>query len=202
MKIGILGTGSVGQSFRKKFEELGHEVVTGSRNGRDETLTFDGAAARGDIIFNCIKGEFALEALGTVDPGNLSGKTLIDVSNPLDFSEGMPPSLLVCNKDSLGEQLQKLHAGARVIKAFNTLTADLMVNPALLKSGHDLFICGDDEKTKESFREFIRKNLGWESVIDLGGIKSARAMEMILPLWVNLYMNFQSPMFNFKIVRD
>jgi predicted dinucleotide-binding enzyme len=82
------------------------------------------------------------------------------------------------------------------------MTAEIMVNPGKLRGDHDLFICGDDRAAKESFTAFITKEFAWESVIDLGGIESARGMEMVLPLWVNLYMNFRSGIFNFRIVRQ
>ena len=181
---------------------LNLDVRLGSRKGKNNALTFNQAAEHGEIVFNCIKGEVTLEALRSVEASSLAGKILVDVSNPLDFSEGMPPALLICNKDSLGEQVQALHPGAKVIKAFNTLTADLMVKPSLLNQDHDLFICGNDQKAKAGFLEFLETRLGWKSVIDLGDIKSSRGMEMMLPLWVNLYMNLQTAMFNFKIVKN
>lgn len=216
MKIGILGTGMVGQTMGDKFVQLGHEVYMGSRNrnsdkaaewsSRNEGKSFHGefsqAAAFGEIIFHCVKGESALAALEMTGSEALEGKTLVDVSNPLDFSRGMPPSLLVCNTDSLGEQIQKQLPNTSVIKAFNTLTAELMVNPGNLPGDHDLFICGNDKAAKDRLTAFCKNELGWKSIIDLGGIESARGMEMVLPLWVNLYMNFQSGIFNFKIVRQ
>jgi predicted dinucleotide-binding enzyme len=197
MKIGILGTGMVGQTLGDKFVQLGHEVFMGSRNSTNEKAVewasrngsrafhgeFSQAAMFGEIVFNCVKGEGALAALEMTGPEGLEGKILVDVSNPLDFSRGMPPSLLVCNTD-------------------NTLTAELMANPENLPEDHDLFICGNDMAAKERFSSFLTNDLSWKSIIDLGGIESARGMEMILPLWVNLYMNFQSANFNFKIVRQ
>ena len=216
MKIGILGTGLVGQTLGDKFVQLGHEVFMGSRNSTNEKAEewasrngsrafhgeFSQAAMFGEIVFNCVKGEGALAALEMTGPEGLDGKTLVDASNPLDFSRGMPPSLLVCNTDSLGEQIQQQFPETSVIKAFNTLTAELMANPENLPEDLDLFICGNDKAAKERFSAFLTNDLGWKSIIDLGGIESARGMEMILPLWVNLYMNFQSANFNFKIVRQ
>ena len=215
MKIGILGTGTVGQTLGDKFIQLGHQVLMGSRNGSNEKRvewaarngdkashgTFSEAAAFGEIVFNCIKGEGALAALEITGSEKLAGKILVDVSNPLDFSRGMPPSLFVCNTESLGEQIQQKLPDTSVIKAFNTLNAELMVNPGNLPDEHDLFICGNNENDKEKFKAFLMNELGWKSIIDLGGIESARGMEMILPLWINIYSNFQSANFNFKIVR-
>jgi predicted dinucleotide-binding enzyme len=142
-----------------------------------------------------------LAALETTGSDVLAGKILVDVSNPLDFSRGMPPSLFVCNTESLGEQIQQKLPDTSVIKAFNTLNAELMVNPGNLAEEHDLFICGNDETAKAEFKAFLTNELGWKSIIDLGGIESSRGMEMILPLWINLYSNFQSANFNFKIIR-
>jgi NADPH-dependent F420 reductase len=215
MEIGILGTGMVGQTMGDKFVQLGHEVVMGSRSKTNEKAAewasrngekassgeFSDAAAFGEIIFNCVKGEGALAALGMIGSEMLAGKILVDVSNPLDFSRGMPPSLLVCNTDSLGEQIQQQFPDTSVVKAFNTLTAELMVNPGKLPGDHDLFICGNDKDAKEKLTAFLRSEIGWKSIIDLGGIESARGMEMLLPLWVNLYAHFQTANFNFKIVR-
>ena len=174
-----------------------------SRNGeRASHDVFSEAASFGEMVFNCIKGEGAMAALEMTGSEALAGKILVDVSNPLDFSRGIPPSLLVCNTESLGEQIQEQFPNAKVVKAFNTLTAELMVNPGNLPEDHDLFICGNDKAAKDRFTTFLTNKLGWKSIIDLGGIASARGMEMILPLWINLYMNLQSANFNFKIVRQ
>jgi predicted dinucleotide-binding enzyme len=216
MKIGIIGTGMVGASLGTKLIELGHEVKMGSRVANNEkavkwhsTLglnasqgTFADAASFGEIIFNCTKGDGAIDALKAAGEKNLNGKILVDVSNPLDFSKGMPPSLYpaLSNTNSLGEEIQKTFPKAKVVKALNTMNCVLMVNPSLVPGSHDLFICGNDESAKTKVTEIV-KSFGWTSIIDLGDITGARATEMLLPIWVRLMMKYQSPNFNFKIVK-
>jgi predicted dinucleotide-binding enzyme len=114
----------------------------------------------------------------------------------------MPPSLVVCNTDSLGEQIQRAFPNTKVIKTLNTMNCKLMVNPDLVANGdHDIFICGNDGEAKETVTKILRDWFGWKSIVDLGDITNARATEMLLPIWVRLYGKFQSPNFNFKIVR-
>lgn len=217
MNVGILGTGMVGQAIAAKLISLGHTVKIGSRSGSNEKAkewvsksgpqasqgTFAESAAFGEIIFNCTKGEASLEALSMAGAENLKGKILIDLSNPLDFSKGMPPTLLVCNDDSLGEQLQKAFPETHVVKTLNTLTAPLMVNPHLVNNGdHDIFLSGNNQEAKEQVRALLQ-TFGWapENLHDLGDITTARGTEQLLPLWVRLYGVMGSAMFQFKLVR-
>ena len=127
---------------------------------------------------------------------------MLDISNPLDFSKGFPPSLTVCNTDSLGEQLQRAFPQLKVVKGLNTLTAALMVAPRDLPESHNLFICGNDADAKAEVRKLLL-SFGWTEaeIIDLGDITNARGTEQVLPIWVRLYGALQTPMFNFKIVR-
>ena len=215
MKIGILGTGMVGKSIGTKLIQLGHTVKMGSRTANNEKAaewskasganashgTFADAAAFGEIVFNCTSGMASLEALKLATVATINGKILIDVSNPLDFSKGMPPTLSVCNNDSLGEQIQRTYPGVKVVKTLNTVNCNLMVNPALVPGSHDIFMCGNDADAKGKVTEVLKNWFGWKSVIDLGDITAARGTEMILPLWVRLMGLYQSPAFNFKIVR-
>jgi len=216
MKIGILGTGMVGASLGIKLTQLNHHVRMGSRTANNEKAeefikqagmgasqgTFADAAAYGEIVFNCTKGDGALDAIKAAGEENLKGKILVDVSNPLDFSKGMPPILIpaLSNTNSLGEEIQKRLPGTHVIKALNTVNCMLMVNPASVPGLHDVFICGNDETAKAKVTEIL-KSFGWISIIDVGDITAARATEMMLPLWIRLMMKFQSPNFNFKIVK-
>ena len=163
--------------------------------------TFSDVAKFGEIIFNCTSGMASLEALKLAGAENMNGKVLIDVANPLDFSKIMPPTLSVCNDNSLGEQIQRVFPEVKVVKTLNTVNCNLMVNPPLVKGEHDLFMCGNDASAKSKVLEILQSWFGWKSVIDLGDITNARAMEMLLPIWVRLYGKFQSPNFNFKIVR-
>lgn len=218
MKIGILGTGMVGNSIGSKLVTLGHEVKMGSRTadnekGKEFTKansskashgTFADAAKFGEVIFNCTSGGVSLNVLQMAGAANLDGKILIDVSNPLDFSKGMPPILVpsLSNTTSVGEAIQKAYPDVKVVKAFNTMNTNLMVNPSLLKGEHDVFICGNDDGAKTKVKEMLSW-FGWkpDNIIDLGDITGARGVEMILPLWIRLWGVYQSPNFNFRIVR-
>ena len=215
MKIGILGTGVVGKTLATKLVELGHDVRMGSRSGGGEKArawvrevggkssegTFAEAAQHAEIVFNCTSGVGSVEALNAASARNLDGKILVDVANPLDFSRGMPPTLSVCNTDSLGEQIQRAFPGARVVKALNTVTAAVMVNPSLIPGAHDLLICGNDAAAKSQVTEILTKWFGWKNVIDLGDITGARAQEMYLPLWLRLFMTFGTANVSIHVVR-
>ena len=216
MNIGILGTGVVGTTIGTKLIQLGHTVKMGSRTASNEKAaawtqhqgthashgTFADAAASGEIIFNCTHGENSIEALKLAGVQHLKNKILIDVANALDFSKGMPPSLVVCNTDSLGEQIQRAFPEVKVVKTLNTMNCALMVNPQSVAGGnHDIFISGNDAGAKATVGTILKEWFGWNSVIDLGDISTARATEMLLPIWIQLMGKFQSPQFNFKIVR-
>ncbi|MCL5030297.1 MAG: NAD(P)-binding domain-containing protein [Bacteroidetes bacterium] len=215
MKIGILGTGIVGQTIGSKLIHLGNDVMLGSRMPNNEKAiewtkqngskashgTFAQAAAFGNILFNCTSGAVSLDALNLAGKENLNGKILIDVANPLDFSKGMPPSLTVCNTDSLGEQIQKSFPEVKVVKALNTMNCKLMVDPSALDEDHDVFMCGNNSEAKSEVAAMLKEWFGWKTVIDLGDITAARGTEMILPLWLRLMGVLQTPNFNFKIVR-
>jgi 8-hydroxy-5-deazaflavin:NADPH oxidoreductase len=214
MRIGVLGTGDVGSRLASKLASLGHEVKMGSRDGKNpkaeswakangrnaSTGTFADAAQFGELVFNCTLGSASLEALRQAGAKNLRGKVLVDVANPLDFSKGMPPSLTVCNTDSLGEQIQRQFPDVRVVKALNTMSNVVMVNPGLVPGEHDVFICGNDPQAKAKVVEILRE-FGWKNPIDVGDITAARGLEMLVPFWVRVYGNLQSPNFNFRIVR-
>jgi 8-hydroxy-5-deazaflavin:NADPH oxidoreductase len=215
MRIGILGTGVVGKTLGTKLVQLGHDVRMGSRSsggekarawvkevgGKSSEGTFEEAAAHAEIIFNCTSGLGSVEALNAASARNLDGKILVDVANPLDFSRGMPPTLSVCNTDSLGEQIQRAFPGARVVKALNTVTATVMVDPSLVPGAHDLFISGNDDAAKTEVTEILTDWFGWKNVIDLGDITGARAQEMYLPLWLRLFMTLGTPNVNVHVAR-
>ena len=226
MRFGILGTGVVGKTIAVRLDGLGHDVIVGTRNP-EETLsrtdpdqygnlpfgawqeehpevrlgTFAEAAAHGDMVVNATAGAVSLEALEQAGEDNLNGKILIDISNPLDFSKGMPPTLLVSNTDSLGEQIQRRFPEAKVVKTLHTMNAYLMVDPAqLAATDHTVFVSGDDAEAKARVSELLR-SFGWSDIIDLGDITTARGTEMVLPIWVRLFGVLQKPIYNFKIVR-
>jgi predicted dinucleotide-binding enzyme len=152
------------------------------------------------VVFNCTAGSASLEALKQAGGSNLGGKVLVDVANPLDFSKGMPPTLTVCNTDSLAEQIQRAYPDAKVVKALNTVNNMVMVNPGMVSGEHDVFVCGNDPQAKARVVEILR-SFGWEKPFDLGDITAARGLEMMLPVWVQLYGTLQRPNFNFKIAR-
>lgn len=212
----MLGTGTVGQTLATKLVELGHEVRMGSRDAANEKArewaasagenasagTFADAAAFGELVLNCTPGAVSLEALERAGDDALRGKVLVDVSNPLDFSRGMPPTLTVCNDDSAGERIQRRFPETRVVKALNTVNASVMVQPTTVPGEHDLFVAGDDGEAKGRVVELL-ESFGWprERVVDLGGIDGARAMEMYLPLWVRLFQTFGTPHVNVRVAR-
>jgi predicted dinucleotide-binding enzyme len=111
-----------------------------------------------------------------------------DVSNPLDFSAGMPPTLSVCNDDSVGESIQRAFPDARVVKSLNTVNADVMVDPGIVPGKHTMFVSGNDEGAKEEVK-LLLESFGWadDAILDLGDIGAARGQEMYLPLWLRLY---------------
>lgn len=217
MKIGILGTGMVGDAIGSRLIETGHAVMIGSRtannekaaafvtkygNGKASAGTFADAAAYGEIVFNCTRGTESLNVLKGVGEKNLSGKVLVDISNPLDFSHGMPPTLSVSNTSSLAEEIQKTFPGAKVVKSLNTMNCRIMVNPGSVNSGdHNVFISGNDGTAKKQVAGIL-KSFGWKenNIIDLGDIKTARGAEMYLPLWLSIMGSGNSGSFNIKIV--
>ncbi|MGZ5384546.1 MAG: NADPH-dependent F420 reductase [Acidimicrobiia bacterium] len=225
MRIAVLGTGPVGKSVAGKLAELGHEVVVGTRdpdatlartepdtfgnppfsvwleqNSRVEVATLAEATAGAELVVNATNGVGSIEALEAAGKENLAGKVLVDIANPLDFSQGMPPSLTVSNTDSLGEQIQRRFPETTVVKALNTVNAYLMVDPKQLAGGeHTVFVSGNDPEAKATVGELLGQ-FGWSDIIDLGDISTARGTEMYLPLWVRMYA-LGSPMFNIKVVR-
>jgi predicted dinucleotide-binding enzyme len=212
MRIGVLGTGVVGETIGAKLVDLGHEVRMGARSATNEKAgawaaargaaashgTFADAAAFGELLFNCTGGNVSLEALRQAGAENLAGKVLVDVSNPLDFSRGFPPSLTVCNTDSIGEQIQREFPDARVVKSLNTTNCQVMVDPARVPGEHDVFVCGNDADAKARVTELLRA-FGWRTVIDLGDITNARGTEMLLQIWVRLFGALKTGDFNFHV---
>ena len=229
MKIAVLGTGDVGRTLSARLVETGHEVVMGTRdvekkmsdtakdrygnppfsewikgNNKIKVGSFAESASFGEFVINATNGENSLNALDLAMEENLAGKILVDVSNPLDFSKGMPPSLLegLNNTNSLGEEIQKEFPEAKVVKTFNTIWCGLMANPALLKEDHINYISGNDNEAKTKVKELI-KEFGWkdENIMDLGDLTAARAQESILHIWIRLWGVLNTGAFNFRIVK-
>jgi len=216
MKIAVLGTGMVGNAIATKLVDIGHQVMMGSRTAYSDAGqewlrsvgskarigTFADAAAFGEIVIDCTNGANSLAALRQAGAANLRGKILIQVGNPLD-NKGMPPSLTLCNTDSLGEQVQREFPDVRVVKALNTVNCDVMVEPSRVPGDHDLYICGNDAAAKREITGRLSEWFGWESgnIIDLGDITSSRGTEMFLALWVRLWGVLGTPHFNIHVIR-
>jgi 8-hydroxy-5-deazaflavin:NADPH oxidoreductase len=214
MRIGVLGTGMVGTAIGTKLVALGHEVMLGARSAANERAhawaatagqgasagSFADAGNHGELVFSCIAGVHTLEALAATGRENLDGKILIDVANPLDFSRGMPPTLSVCNTDSLGEQIQRTFPDVRVVKALNTMNCTVMVDPDAVPGEHDVFVCGADADAKHQVT-WLLESFGWPRarIVDLGGIAASRGVEMYVSLWLGLYGALGTGQFNIGV---
>jgi predicted dinucleotide-binding enzyme len=197
MKIGILGTGDVGRTLANGFLTLGHEVKLGAREATNEKAanwakgagpkashgTFADAAEFGEIVVLCTLGVAYESVLKAAGPQRLEGKVLIDTTNPLDFSTGMPPTLAVGHTDSGGEQVQRTVPGARVVKAFNIVGNTNMFRPELPGGPPDMLICGNDADAKRKVTSILN-DFGWPEVVDFGGIESSRYLEPLCITWV------------------
>lgn len=214
MKIGVLGTGMVGEAIASRLIEAGHEVKMGARDAQNEKArkwaagagpkashgTFADAVSFGEIVFSATLGKASLDALRAAGAGSLEGKVLVDVSNPLDFSMGMPPVLFTGPGDSLGERIQHAFPKARVVKALNTVNASLMGHPERLGGESDLFVCGNDADAKKRVGALLRQ-FGWKTIHDLGEIRASRGLEAYLLFWITVYGALKTSDFNVHIVR-
>ncbi|XXR70358.1 NAD(P)-binding domain-containing protein [Sorangium sp. So ce388] len=193
MKIGILGSGSVGQTLGRALVEKGHSVRIGTRDPlKLESWRVEvGAAASvgspaecvqwAELVVLAVHGTAVEAVLESAGVPHFSGKIVVDVSDPLDFSGGRP-GLFVGTTDSLGERVQRWLPDAKVVKALNTVLAAVMVNPGLTGGDPDMFIAGNDADAK-SLVGGLLESFGW-SVIDMGDIESARWLEALSLLWV------------------
>lgn len=225
MKIAMIGGGMVGQTLAEKLLANGHDVMIGIRSADEAELakprnyalpltewqartngkvgTMAEAAVFGEIIFNVTSGLVSIAALTAAGAENLAGKVLVDVSNPLDFSMGMPPFLKpeLSVTSSVGEEIQNAFPEALVVKAFNTISASVMVQPSLIPSEPDLLIAGNSAEAKAKVTALARNEFGWTSIIDLGDISGARGTEHLMPLWLRLFMTGGSPLVALKVIR-
>jgi predicted dinucleotide-binding enzyme len=205
----------VGRSIGSKLVQVGHEVKMGSRTAdnahatawaaeagdRASHGTFADTAAFGEVLFNCTGGMVSLAALEAAGEENIGDKVIVDVSNALDFSHGMPPTLAVANTDSVAEQIQRRFPSARVVKSLNTMNCAVMVNPAAVPGYHNVFVSGDDVGAKATVSELLGQ-FGWpaDSILDLGDIKSARGAEALVLFWVFLRGALGGTQFNLGVV--
>ncbi|MER2600794.1 MAG: NADPH-dependent F420 reductase [Candidatus Competibacter phosphatis] len=212
MRIGILGTGDVGQALGTGFATLGHDVKIGSRDPNQEKITawvnkagakasagtFAEAAAFGELAVLCTIWTGAENAIRLAGPDHLAGKVVIDTTNPLDFSSGIPPKLAVGHTDSAGEQVQRWLPHSRVVKAFNIVGSPHMFKPEFPGGPPDMFICGDDDPAKATVTDLL-KTFGW-SVIDIGGIECARYLEPLAMVWIRHFFRVNSVNHAFKLL--
>jgi predicted dinucleotide-binding enzyme len=220
MKIAVLGSGFAGRTLAAGLADLGHDVTIGTRdvtatrqkNAPDRMgnagyavwaqdfphiglASFADAAAGADLFVNATAGDGSIAALTAAGAANLGGRVLLDVS------QGFPPNLFVKDDDSLGEQIQRAFPDARVVKALNTMIGDVMTTPKSVADGnHSVFLSGDDSEAKRVISELLAA-FGWADVIDLGGIQTARATEMMVKIRLLVMTSLGTPMFNFSIAR-
>lgn len=213
MRVGVLGSGDVGQALGLGFARIGDEVRMGTRDtGAEKVRAWrDHAGERASVGSFAEAAEFAEvavlatnwagteNALRLADPSNLEGKVVIDVTNPLDYSAGPPPTLAVGHDDSGGEQVQRWVPTGRVVKAFNTVGHDHMVDPDFPDGPPDMFICGNDEAAKEAVSGICRA-FGWPT-IDLGGIEASRYLEPLAMIWIYHGMRTESWDHAFRLLR-
>jgi hypothetical protein len=199
MKVGIIGSGDVGRALGAKFASLGHDVKIGTRDvkkkevvkwlketkGKVSAGSFPDAAAHGEVVFLCTVGSAAETAVEMAGPERIGSKVLVDVTNPLDFSKGMPPGLFVGTSESMAERLQAKLPKAKVVKAFNIVNNAQMVAPKMKDGTPTMIIAGNDVRAKKKVSSILRE-FGWEDVIDAGDIAGARWLEAWVPLWVRL----------------
>jgi 8-hydroxy-5-deazaflavin:NADPH oxidoreductase len=227
MKIAVFGTGVVGQALAGKLSALGHQVTVGTRDVEETSARTEpdalgtpafpvwqgahpgvglkaaaDAAADAELIVNATNGAGSIPMLELAGDVHLAGKVLVDVSNPLDFSQGRPPVLFVSNTDSLGEQIQRRFPQARVVKTLNTMNCEVMVDPSRVPGEHEVFVCGEDAGAKTEVAQLL-ESFGWPRarIRDLGGIASARGTEMYLALWLRLWGTVGSGDFNIAVVQ-
>jgi predicted dinucleotide-binding enzyme len=213
MKIGVLGSGDVGQTLATGFIDLGHEVKMGSRDPsqmrvrtwlersgtRASVGTFAEAAEFAEIVVLATLWSGTPEAIRLAGPERFAGKVVIDTTNPLDFSEGIPPKLAVGHTDSAGEIVQRSLPAARVVKAFNTVGSPHMVNPRFPGGPPDMPICGNDADSKRIVSDLL-DSLGW-SVLDLGRIDCSRYLEPLAMAWIVYFFRTGSGDHAFKLLR-
>ena len=215
MKIGILGSGDVGRRLADGFLEIGDTIKIGSRNPNQQKVTewiekhdrtiassgtFAEAASFGELDVVATSWAGTVEAIKMADPKNLVGKVVIDVTNPLDFSKGMPPKLAIGHTDSAGETVQRMLPNSKVVKAFNIVGNPHFIHPDFPGGPPTMFICGNDDQAKKTVIDNILTKFGWET-IDLGGIEGARLLEPLAFVWIMHYFRTGNGNHAFKLLR-
>jgi 8-hydroxy-5-deazaflavin:NADPH oxidoreductase len=214
MRVGVLGSGDVGKALGKGFAGKGHDVRLGTNtpgkpelrawkdgvSGTASVASFADTAAHGELLVLCCAGTAVDAVIDLAGPAHFDGKILIDVTNALDLSHGMPPGLFVGVTDSLGERVQRRLPRAKVVKCFNIVPNPVMVNPKLKGTLPDMIIAGNDAAAKLEVGRILGE-FGWPPPIDIGGIEGARWLEALVPLWVRVASALQDFTVAFKVVR-
>lgn len=194
-KVGIIGSGQVAKVLADGFMKHGHMVMVGTRNkekvsewdnvknAKLKVGSFSQTAAFGEIVVLAVKGAVASDAIKLAEPSNLSGKIIIDVTNPI--SEEPPVNgvlkFFTSINESLMERLQKQVPTASFVKAFSCVGNPLMVDPRMADGQPTMFICGNDDHAKQRVKEVLTQ-FGWDSM-DMGNVEAARAIEPLCMLW-------------------
>ncbi len=213
MKVGIIGSGVVGQTLGTGLVGLGHEVKIGSRQAGNEKLvewvgktgdkasegTFAEVATFGDIVILATLWDGTEQAIQMAGPANFAGKVVVDATNPMKFGPS-GPNLALGFSDSAGESVQRWLPEARVVKAFNIVPAALMIKPDLLGEVPDMFICGNDDEAKKSVTEMLTA-FGWPEAVDMGGIEESRLIEPLGMLWIKHFFRTKNWQHAFKLIR-
>jgi 8-hydroxy-5-deazaflavin:NADPH oxidoreductase len=214
MKIAILGSGDVGRKLADGFIELGHHVRIGSRDPRQSKLTewldkhdkekassgtFAETASFGELVVVATLWTGTADAIRMASSTNFAGKIVIDVTNPLDFSNDMPPRLALVHTDSAGETVQRMLPDSKVVKAFNIVGNPHMIHPDFPGGKPTMFICGNNDEAKKFVKDDILTKFGWET-IDIGGIEGSRLLEPLALLWITHYFRTGNGNHAFKLL--
>jgi predicted dinucleotide-binding enzyme len=212
-KIGILGSGVVGRTLAQGFLTHGYEVMVGSRdvsklrewhknldNPSASTGNFEETAKFGDILVLALHGTAAINAIDLAGKENFSGKIVMDITNPLDASSGMPPKLASTQENPLGKQIQEYIPDAKVVKVFNIVNCQIMVNPMLQEGTPDMFMAGNDEGAKQWVNDLVL-SWGWNSCNDLGSIEKSYWLEAFAIIWIEFGFKNNIWSHAFKLLR-
>lgn len=213
MRIGVFGTGMVGDVLSKALSKHGHEVTIGARRADSESLqpfadeglltgSFADAALTSELVINATNGNFSVDAVASA-AAELDGKTLIDLSNRLDHSKGMTAAAQASPENCIALDLQAAAPGANVVKSLNTMNSSVMVDPSLVPGDHTVFVSGDSPMAKRQTKDLL-KQFGWTDaqILDLGGLETATGPEMLMQLWIDVVVargGFDAGPFNFAV---
>jgi len=212
MKIGIIGSGIVGQQLGIGLSRLGHSVKIGTRDpsklndwikqaGKKSSAgTNKQAAEVGEMIVLATKWTGTENAIKLAGENNFAGKIVMDVTNPLDSSGGTLPRLDASQGNSGGEKVQKWLPESKVVKAFNIINAYIMISAKREEGDPDLFICGNDHGAKNQVIKFAEQ-WGWKSIIDMGDIKEAYWLEALTMLWIHYAFKNNTWSHAFKLLK-